>query len=147
MASLTLGWEVKMANSKAIGVAFSDQDIYGADSILSSGKLGYTTSALGLVTQLVSKATAVTLNKSSGRITTFATAMLTGTLATFTVNNSLVSVNDTVILSISGGATSQGYNVWVDVMAAGSFNITLLNRSAGTLTEAVIINFALLHCE
>tara|TARA_R110002126_G_scaffold78152_1_gene194814 strand:+ start:426 stop:836 length:411 start_codon:yes stop_codon:yes gene_type:complete len=136
-----------MANSKAIGVAFSDQDIYGADSILSSGKLGYTTSALGLVTQLVSKATAVTLNKSSGRITTFATAMLTGTLATFTVNNSLVSVNDTVILSISGGATSQGYNVWVDVMAAGSFNITLLNRSAGTLTEAVIINFALLHCE
>ena len=147
MASLTLGWEVKMANSKAIGVAFSDQDIYGADSILSSGKLGYTTSALGTVTQLISKATAVTLNKSSGRITTFATAMLTGTLATFTVNNSLVSVNDTVILSISGGATSQGYNVWVDVMAAGSFNITLLNRSAGTLTEAVIINFALLHCE
>lgn len=134
------------SNTKSIGVAFEDQNIIGADKIYSASELGYTADAQGSVTQLTSKSTAVTINKSAGRITMFATAMTTGTLATFTVNNSYVSVNDVVLLSISGGATSQGYNVWVDVMAGGSFNVTLLNRSAGTLTEAVIINFALIHC-
>jgi hypothetical protein len=134
------------SNTKSIGIAFEDQNIIGADKIYSANELGYTADAQGAVTQLISKSTAVTVNKSAGRITMFATSMTTGTLATFTVNNSLVSANDVVIFSISGGATSQAYNVWVDVMAAGSFNVTLLNRSAGTLAEAVVINFALIHC-
>ena len=55
-----------MANTKPIGVAYTDQDIIGSDNVLSSGTLGYTTSAEGSVTQATSKSTAVTLNYSAG---------------------------------------------------------------------------------
>ena len=148
MASLTLGWEVKMANSKAIGVAFSDQDITGADTLLTNSKLGYTAAAQGTVTQLTSKATAVTLNKSAGRITMDAASLATATNATFTLNNSLISANDTVILTISGGQVTPGsYNVFANALAAGSVSISLRNISGGPLLEAVVINFALLHCD
>lgn len=133
-------------NTKPIGVAYEDQNIIGADRVYVDSELGYTAAAQGTVTQATSKSTAVTLNKPAGRITLNNAAMLTGALATFTVNNTYVSTNDIVILNISGGATSQAYNVWVDTMAAGSFSVTILNRSAGTLSEAVIINFAIIHC-
>lgn len=133
-------------NTKPIGVAYEDQNIIGADRVYVDSELGYTVAAQGTVTQATSKSTAVTLNKPAGRITLNNAAMLTGALATFTVNNTYVSTNDIIILNISGGATSQAYNVWVDTMAAGSFSVTILNRSAGTLSEAVIINFAIIHC-
>jgi hypothetical protein len=136
-----------MANTKSIGVAFSDQDISGADVIESSGTLGYTAAAQGTVTQLTDKSTAVTLNKSAGRITMNNASLATATNATFTLNNSFISANDTVILTISGGqATPGSYNVFANALAAGSVSITLRNISGGTLSEAVVINFALLHC-
>jgi hypothetical protein len=136
-----------MANTKSIGVAFSDQDISGADVIESSGTLGYTAAAQGTVTQLTDKSTAVTLNKSAGRITMNNASLTTATNATFTLNNSLISANDTVILTISGGqATPGSYNVFANALAAGSVSITLRNISGGTLSEAIVINFALLHC-
>mgnify|MGYP007062816808 CR=1 FL=1 len=137
-----------MANTKPIGVAYSDQDISGADSLMSNIKLGYTVAGQGTVTQATSKTTAVTLNKSAGVITTFATSMLTATNATFTLNNSLISANDTIILTIaSGQATAGSYNVFCSALAAGTASITLRNISAGTLAEAVVINFALIHCD
>ena len=136
-----------MANTKSIGVAFSDQDISGADVIESSGTLGYTAAAQGTVTQLTDKSTAVTLNKSAGRITMNNASLTTATNATFTLNNSFISANDTVILTISGGqATPGSYNVFANALAAGSVSITLRNISGGTLSEAIVINFALLHC-
>jgi hypothetical protein len=134
-------------NTKPIGVAYEDQNIVGSDKILSSGELGYTSDAQGTVTQATSKSTAVTLNKSAGRITMDAASLATATNATFTLNNSLISANDTVILTISGGqATAGSYNVFANSLAAGSVSITLRNISGGTLLEAVIINYALIHC-
>jgi hypothetical protein len=136
-----------MANTKAIGVAFSDQDISGSDVIESSGTLGYTTAAQGTVTQLTSKSTAVTLNKSAGSITMNNASLATATNATFTFNNSLISANDTVILTIAGGQTTPGsYNVFANALATGSVSISLRNISGGTLSEAVVINFAIIHC-
>jgi hypothetical protein len=136
-----------MANTKSIGVAFLDQDIVGAQYILTDEQLGYTAEAQGAVTQLTDKSTAVTLNKSAGRITMNNASLATATNATFTLNNSLISANDTVILTISGGqATAGSYNVFANALAAGSVSITLRNISGGTLSEAVVINFALIHC-
>jgi len=136
-----------MANTKAIGVAFSDQDIVGAQLILTDEQLGYTAAAQGTVTQATSKSTAVTLNKSAGVITMNNASLATATNATFTLNNSLISANDTVILTISGGqATAGSYNVFANALAAGSVSITLRNISGGTLSEAIVINFALIHC-
>jgi hypothetical protein len=138
-----------MSNTKSIGVAFLDQDIIGAQYLLSDEQLGYTAEAQGTVTQGNSsgKATAVTLNKPAGRITMDGASLNTATNATFTLNNSFISANDTVVLTISGGqATPGSYNVFANALAAGSVSISLRNISGGTLSEAVVINFAILHC-
>jgi hypothetical protein len=136
-----------MANTKSIGVAFLDQDIVGAQYILTDEQLGYTAAAQGTVTQLTDKSTAVTLNTSAGRITMNNASLATATNATFTLNNSLISANDTVVLTISGGQTTPGsYNVFANALSAGSVSITLRNISGGTLSEAIVINFALIHC-
>lgn len=138
---------LSMANSKSIGVAFLDQDIVGSQYVLSDEQLGYTAAAQGTVTQATSKTTAVTLNKSAGIITMNNASLATATNATFTLNNSFISANDTVILTISGGqATPGSYNVFANALSAGSVSITLRNISGGTLSEAVVINFALIHC-
>lgn len=136
-----------MANTKSIGVAFLDQDIIGSQYVLSSEQLGYTADAQGTVTQLTDKSTAVTLNKSAGRITMNNASLPTATNATFTLNNSLISANDTVVLTISGGqATPGSYNLFANALGAGTVSITLRNISGGTLSEAVEVNFALIHC-
>jgi hypothetical protein len=136
-----------MANNKSIGVAFLDQDIVGAQYLLSDEQLGYTAAAQGTVTQATDKSTAVTLNKPAGRITMNNASLATATNATFTLNNSFISANDTVILTISGGqATPGSYNVFANSLSAGSVSITLRNISGGSLSEAVVINYAILHC-
>lgn len=135
-----------MSNSKSIGIAYLDQNIDGADTLLSDNQLGYTAAAQGTVTQLTSKSTAVTLNKSAGQIT-MNNASLAGTAnVTFTLNNNLISANDIVILNIAAGATAGSYNCWVSGLSAGAVTITVRNISGGALSEAVVINFALIHC-
>lgn len=135
-----------MSNTKSIGIAYLDQDIEGADIILSGGSLGYTAAAQGTVTQLTSKSTAVTLNKSAGQITMNNASLAGTTNVTFTLNNSLISANDIVILNIAAGATAGSYNCWVSGLSAGAVTITVRNISGGSLSEAVVINFALIHC-
>ena len=99
------------SNTKPIGVAYEDQNIIGPDFILTDSQLGYTANAQGSVTQLTDKSTAVTLNKSAGRITTANVALAGATNVSFTLNNSLISVNDVLILTVSGGnATAATYN-------------------------------------
>lgn len=137
-----------MGNTKSIGIAYSDQDLYDCDQVYVKGVLGYSVAGQGTVTQLTSKSTAVTLNKSAGRITMNNAALNTGTNATFTLNNSYISANDTVILTISGGqATPGSYNVFANALGTGTVSITLRNISGGSLSEAIIVNFAILHCE
>ena len=135
------------SNTKPIGVAFEDQNIIGPDFILSDNQLGYTANAQGSVTQATSKSTAVTLNKSAGVITMNNASLATATNATFTLNNSLISANDTIILTIAGGqATAGSYNVFANSLAAGSVSITLRNISGGSLSEAIVVNYCLIHC-
>jgi hypothetical protein len=134
-------------NTKPIGVAYEDQNIIGADKLYSDNELGYTPNAQGAVTQLTSKTTAVTLNKSAGVITMNNASLATATNATFTLNNNLISANDTIILTLAGGqATPGSYNVFANALAAGSVSITLRNISGGSLSEAVVVNYALIHC-
>jgi hypothetical protein len=137
-----------MGNTKSIGVAFSDQDISGSDVIESAGVLGYTAAAQGTVTQATSKATAVTLNKSAGRITMNGAALAGNTAVSFTLNNSYISSNDIIILNISGGAVADAtaYTIYVSNMTTGSATITLRNLTGTSQSEAVVVNFALIHC-
>jgi hypothetical protein len=148
-----------MGNTKSIGVAYSDQDIDGGTigattpstvvgtTVYATSEIGYSAAAQGTVTQATSKSTAVTLNKSAGQITMNNASLATATNATFTLNNSTISANDAVILTISGGQTTAGsYNVFANSLAAGSVSITLRNISGGSLSEAIVINFAIIHC-
>jgi len=133
-----------MSNTKPIGVAYTDQDIIGSQYILSDEQLGYTTNAQGSVTQATSKATAVTLNKSAGKITMDAASLGATTNVTFTLNNSLISPNDVLVLNVYGGTTGS-YNAWVSGLSAGAATITVRNITGGALAEAIAINFALIH--
>ena len=133
-----------MSNTKSIGIAYLDQDIEGADILLSGGTLGYTAAAQGAVTQATSKSTAVTLNKSAGQITMNNASLGATTNVTFTLNNSLISTNDILILNVTSG-TAGAYNCWVSGLSAGAATITVRNISASPLSEAVVINFALIH--
>ena len=132
-----------MANSQAVGVAYSDPEF---TTCYASQEIGYSAAAQGAVTQLTDKSTGVTINKSAGRITMNNAALAGNTAVSFTLTNNLVSANDTIIVNISGGGTAAAYTTYISSMAAGSAVVTLRNLTAGSLSEAVIINFSILHC-
>jgi len=151
-----------MANTKPVGVAFSDPELSGATidnspvgattpstfvgtTVYATSEIGYSAAAQGAVTQLTDKSTGVTLNKSAGQITMNAASLAATTNVTFTLTNSLLSAKDVLILNVTNG-TSAAYNCWVSSMGAGSATITLRNISASPLAEAVVINFAIIHC-
>jgi hypothetical protein len=134
------------SNTKPIGVAYEDQNINGANVVLVDEQLGYTAAAQGAVTQATSKATGVTLDKPAGRITMNNAALAGNTAVSFTLTNSLISANDVIVLNVSGGATAEAYTTYVSSMTAGSASLTLRNMTAGSLSEAVIINYAIIHC-
>ena len=152
-----------MPNTKAVGVAYSDPEfdsvtVTGASAlqavtgttvvgttVFATTEIGYTAAASGTVTQLTSKSTGVTLNKSAGQITMNGAELANATNVTFTLTNSGISAKDVVTLSVSSGATAGAYNCWVSGKSTGSCTITLRNLSGGALSEAVVINFVVLH--
>jgi uncharacterized protein YbjQ (UPF0145 family) len=151
-----------MANTKPVGVAYSDPDLSGGTidntpigavtpstvegtTVYADVEIGYAAVAQGAVTQLTSKSTAVTLNTSAGQITMNAASLPATTNVTFTLTNSTISAKDVLLLTVTNG-TSASYNAFVSSMGAGSATITLRNISASPLAEAVVINFAIIHC-
>jgi hypothetical protein len=136
---------IMTSNTKPIGVAFEDQNIIGSNFVMSGGELGYTAEASGTVTQLTDKSTGVTLNKSAGQITLNGAALANITNVSFTLTNSTISAKDVIILSVSSGATAGAYNCWISSKTTGSCVITIRNLSGGSLAEAFVINFAVLH--
>ena len=135
-----------MSNSIATGVAYNDPEF---STCFVTDQLGYATAAQGTVTQATDKSTGVTLNKSAGRITMNNAALAGSTAVSFILTNNVISANDVIIVNISSNTTGSAlgaYTAYVSYMAAGSALITLRNLTASTsYSEAVIINFAILH--
>ena len=131
-----------MSNTQPIGVAFADPEL---TTMYASQEIGYASGAQTAVTQATSKSTGVTANTSAGQITMNNASLATVTNVTFTLTNSVLSAKDVLILNTTNG-TSGAYNAFVSSMAAGSATITLRNISSGSLSEAVVINFAIIHC-
>ena len=104
--------------------------------------IGYGIGAGGTVTQATSKSTPVTLNKPCGQITTHNASLANGAAVSFTVNNSLVGPNDTVIAT--AGAAFVAYLVTAKTGNTGSFEIVLRNLTGSATAEAVVINFAII---
>ena len=131
-----------MPNTQSTGIAYADPEF---TTCFASEQLGYATGAQGTVTQATDKSTGVTLNKSAGRITMNNASLASNTAVSFTLTNSLISANDVIILNVSGGGTAGAYTTYVSSMTTGSAVITLRNMSAGSLSEAVIVNYAIIH--
>lgn len=122
-------------------------DVSGSISVAgnvlaTSGALGYGVGAGGTVTQATSKSTAVTLNKPTGQVTMNNEALGAGIAVFFQLNNSLISGTDTVQVATFGGGASYLANC-VSV-SAGAALIRVVNNTAGSLSDSVILNFAII---
>lgn len=133
------------SNTQASGVAYSDPEF---TTCYASQEIGYSPAAQGAVTQLTDKSTGVTLNKSVGRITMNNAALAGGAVASFVLTNNLISSNDTIIVCVSSnttGSATGAYTTYISYLSAGTALISLRNLSATSYSEAVIINFAIIH--
>jgi hypothetical protein len=118
-------------------------NIYGSGYIKSTGGgIGYAPGAGGAVTQLTSKATAVTLDKLCGAITLNNAALAANTIVTFTLNNNQISADDEVRVWVKGGLASAGsYRVAAEGGSNNARTIVVENKTAGSLSEALVLGF------
>ena len=108
---------------------------------LNTDKVGYIVGEGGTVAQSTSKSTAVTLNKKSGQITMNGAALAAATTVTFALTNSTIAATDLLVLNHVSGGTAGSYLLNAQA-AAGSASINVRNIAAGSLSEAIVIGFA-----
>ncbi|WP_210201948.1 hypothetical protein [Mesorhizobium sp. WSM3866] len=127
-------------------LTFADAEpttVYGPKLQATSGKgIGYASGAGGAVVQATSKTTGVTLNKASGQVTMNAAALAAGTIVSFVLTNSAIAAGDVLILNHISGGTRGAYSLNAS-SAAGSATIDVRNNTAGSLSEAIVIAFAM----
>ena len=109
-----------------------------------SAGMGYGTGSGGTVTQLTSKATTVTLNKPTGQITMNNAALAANTTVVFGLSNSLITSADNVVVTIQSVTLGIQYNVWVYAVQSGACVVAVRNITAGSLSEALVINYAII---
>jgi hypothetical protein len=109
---------------------------------LRDNKAGYVTGDGGSITQSNSKSEGVILNSKCGQITMIADALAGNTTVSFTLTNSTIAANDLLVLNHVSGGTAGAYLLNAQC-AAGSANINVRNVTSGSLSEAIIIGFAL----
>lgn len=144
--AVTLDGTQTLTNKTLTSPTINGGTLTGSVLQKSANAIGYGagTGAGGAVTQATSKGTAVTINKPTGQITMNNAALAANTSTGFTVNNSTVEPNDTILLTIAGGGTVISYNVWAQAGQNGAFTIYIRNITAGSLSEAIVINFAVI---
>jgi catabolite regulation protein CreA len=98
----------------------------------------------GAVTQATSKATAVTLNQPCGQITMNNAALAAAAEVSFTVTNSFATAGDVVIVNHGSAGTAGAYLVQANLIADGSFKITVSNVSTASKSEAIVLNYAII---
>ena len=116
----------------------------GNQVISSTGKQGYATGSGGTVTQATSKATGVTLSKSTGQITLNNAALASDTTVSFTLTNTVIEAGDILIMNHISGGTAGSYLLNAQ-SAAGTASVNVRNITAGSLSEAIVIAFAVIN--
>lgn len=120
-----------------VGAILSTSPTAGVGYAAGAGSAGTQGSGSG-------KATGITLNTASGQITMNGAALAANTTVLFTLTNSAITANDNVCVHRKSGGTAGAYNVWVDSVAAGSCVIAVRNITAGSLSEAVVLQFSVI---
>jgi hypothetical protein len=106
-------------------------------------QVGYTVGQGGTVAQAGAKTASVTLDTLCGQITMDGSALAANTTVTFSLNDSLIGANDNIILHQKSGGTAGAYLVWVDSVSAGACVIAVRNITAGSLSEAIALQFSI----
>jgi hypothetical protein len=117
----------------------------GTDGVAASAKpiVGYATGDGGAATQPTNKSSGVTINKACGRITMNNAALASAAYIGFTLTNNQIAATDVVIVNVKGGyATPLSYQIGVESNSAGSCFIWIRNLTGGSLSEALVIDFA-----
>lgn len=115
----------------------------GNQVISGTGKQGYASGSGGTITQATSKATGVTLSKSNGQITLNNAALAADTTVSFTLTNTVIEAGDVLVLNHISGGTAGSYLLNAQ-SAAGSASINVRNITTGSLSEAIVIAFAVI---
>jgi len=110
---------------------------------LNTDKAGYVAGEGGAETQATSKSTGVTLSKKCGQITMNAAALAADTTVTFTLTNTEVVATDIIILNHVSGGTAGAYLLNAQA-GSGSASINVRNITSGSLSEAIVIGFAII---
>jgi hypothetical protein len=115
----------------------------GNQVVSGAGKQGYTTGSGGVVTQATSKATGVTLSKPTGQITLNNAALAADTTVSFVLTNTVIEANDILVMNHISAGTAGSYLLNAQ-SAAGSATINVRNITTGSLSEAIVIAFAVI---
>ena len=135
----------------ALVAGSSGQVIYNDAGAQAGGNLGYSKTAgtfgygagRGTITQGTNKSTGVTLNAPCGAITMNGAALNADTTVSFTLTNSSITANDILVLNHISGGTAGAYVLNAQA-AAGSASVNVRNITAGSLSEAIVIGFAII---
>jgi len=106
--------------------------------------IGYGTGSGGVVTQLTSKSTAVTLNKPCGQIIMNNASLAAGVVVAFVCSNTSCLSVDTAVASISANGSGFGEHTVSVVAGNNSIIFYVKNVTAGALSNAIVINFAVI---
>jgi len=128
------------SSTNIVEVAIDGVDITGDLAVTDSITIG----SKGLVTQITSSTTGVTINSSVGTITTVSLAIPRNGKRTFTVTNSYVLATSVIFVNVSNYTGDSGVSLSVSNILAGSAQITMHNIGADTLTDVCKINFVVL---
>ena len=125
----------------------NDVIINNGGGLTAAGNITFSDSTKGLVytnkntvTQATSLSTAVTINATAGKINLFPTAIAAETQFEFTVNNSTVTADSLIFLSMIGPgiaieSNTGHYEFHVSQIAAGSFKVVLSNTNSTHATD------------
>jgi hypothetical protein len=144
-ASVNVTGNVNAANF--IGNIISATNISNVGNLYVQGNIQYNLGIEdgGNVTQLTNKATPVTCNGRTGRITTSSAAMSGGGTVTFVVNNTYVQQYDLIILNVKDPVRANTYHAQVNGVGTNSFNIMLRNIDNNAHSDAIVLSFAVIQ--
>jgi len=97
------------------------------------------------VTQQTAISTAVTINAASGRITTVSSTLAAGGNAAFTVNNSEVTTDSTILLTVEHPGAGIPVAILDSPPSNGSFDIRLYNVDTNAFNNTLTIHFLVIN--
>ena len=143
------------ATSNVVVVSTTGQYVTGINSVTGNvvtagnvvltdgGKVGYGVGAGGTVSQSGNKTGGVTLNKPSGEITMQNTALGAATIVSFVLTNSTIANTDLLAINHVSGGTIGAYTFNASCNA-GNATIYVRNNTAGSLSEALVLRYAVI---